>query len=327
MAASNVKVGAVMERRSMLGFHTSQAQCIGSNSGRAICCRQKLGGGRINVIAGRKSRKSVLVCQDRQTSWGQDTKEKDIQEGDLVRVREDAAKIMAGKGWNDIVMSKTLGEHGVVKLVRHAPSVDIAMVEFERIPGSQELKDNMAAIQEHMQKKRIEQIEQRLAQFDKQKETKNPTVEKSHTSDRKEKEKKNEKEEEKEEEEEEDILDEIKRNGYGPIKLENLSPGMKAWYHGRRFSYPRFFKKTPKPYLERLEKTVEEYEAKMRKETKNEGSGVADVKNNLSQDNHAFMSTIKGEKKDEVGSKKTNELKQPEMPRGEENSQGCTLYV
>ena len=52
MAASNVKVGAVMERRSMLGFHTSHPRCIGSNPGRAIYCRQKLGGGRINVIAG-----------------------------------------------------------------------------------------------------------------------------------------------------------------------------------------------------------------------------------------------------------------------------------
>ena len=46
---------------------------------------------------------------------------------------------------------------------------------------AEELKDNMAAIQEHMKKERIERIEQRLAQFDKQKETKNPTVEKSDT--------------------------------------------------------------------------------------------------------------------------------------------------
>ena len=65
----------------------------------------------------------------------------------------------------------------------------------------------------------------------------------------------------------------------------------------------------------------------MRKETGNEGSGVADVKNNLSQDNDEVLSIMKDEKKDEVGSKKTNELKQPEIPRGEENSQGCTLCM
>eukprot|EP00960_Hanusia_phi_P043351 756011-Hanusia_phi.AAC.3 len=121
------------------------------------------------------------------------------------------------------------------------------------------------AIQDQMKQKRFEEAERRLARFDAEKKTRESSVEETDRSE-------SVKEEEEVADEKYDFMSQRQK------ELENMSPGMRAWYHGRQFSYPRFFKKTPKPYLERLEKKIEEYEAKKKSESMVQG-GSGDFAN------------------------------------------------